>query len=114
MTNAYRGHEYSGREKGLMVIASPEALRALAREIEAGLEKPPPSDTDFGWPHVVAQVNLGAGTSSYPLSFHVESPREIPKTNVPRGNLAFWAFVIMVPFAFVGLGALYVWIKGAF
>ena len=108
-----RAHEYSGREKGLMVIGSAAALQALAREInDRAQQASPPENAD--WASLIATAELGTETQPFKLSFHLDTPRGEPRTNIPRSARAFWLLILMLPFALVGFGSILTWAASGF
>src|SRR4026209_169287 len=108
-----RGHEYAGRENGLMVIASPKAIRDLGAKLSS-FDASSSQAQETNWPREIARANLGPEAEPYSLSFHRESEREVPPRNVPRNTRAFWLLAAMAPLALVGIIAIAKWVAGAF
>ena len=72
-------HAYSGRENGLMIVGDDAALKALGRQLQAGV--PLDERTAPGWPPVVARpevIGPYKDLRKFKLSFHVkgDSPVE--------------------------------------
>jgi hypothetical protein len=81
---------YTGRENGLMVVGSAEALQSLAAEIQARAVAPQEPQVER-WPHQVASTELEVGpfrgSQDWRLSFHVEgvTPAEVAVPLQARG-----------------------------
>jgi hypothetical protein len=112
MTEPYRAHQYSGREEGLMVMASPTALRELGTRLtkfeEAGLTDRP------DWPSEVASINVGSTERPFALSFHVEHSSGRPRSNVPAQPKSVLLLGVGALLAVIGFGTVAKWVIGAF
>ena len=95
-----------------MVIGSPASLQALAREIAVHADLPISNNTT--WPPAIANAELGTDARPFKLSFHVETSRSVPATNVARPTRGFWAILIMLPFALIGAISVLGWAGRAF
>jgi len=112
MTNQdikFRGHEYSGRENGLMIIGSDLAIQELVTQLNGNVKT-----KDTNWPHLLTSINLGTESNPYTLSFHLENDPDIPPTNIPRSTKSFSALLILVPFATLGVWSVVKWVMHAF
>lgn len=104
----FRAHEYTGREKGMMVIGSTTQLQQLSELLKA------PIHTEATeWPTQVTSINIGSESNPYILSFHIENNSNKPLSNIPRSSRSFWVFTILLPFAIIGVLAIINWGKNA-
>jgi hypothetical protein len=95
-----------------MIIGSANALRLIATQLNANLAGSDDIETR-DWPREIARINIGTPEDAYPVSFHLETQRGKPASNVPRSAAAFWVLLGMLPFALIGLLTVAGWIKRA-
>jgi len=98
-------HAYSGRENGLMVVGSKDALQALgAKLIEAKAE---PSARANNWPATVATpqtVGPYTNVSDFSLSFHLEGSASLEQV-VPHVPSRMRGLLNTLVAALAGIGA---------
>jgi hypothetical protein len=97
--------EYRGREQGLMVIGTAEALRALGAQLAAVPERAVSGE----WPDLVASAAVRgpyADTSEYRLSFHIQPAGEVP-LKLPLLGRGPSAFVVVPVLAFALAGVFF-------
>ena len=104
----FRAHEYSGRENGLMVIATSAQLQQLS-----DLLKAPINSETTEWPMHVTSINIGSESNPYILSFHIENNSDKPLSNMPRGYRTLWPLTLLLPFAIIGVIAIINWAQNA-
>ena len=96
MKQEIRVHQYSGKEKGIMVIGSAAALNKLGQELISGTERQPEL-VEKEWPKMIASRELGTAPD-YTISFNIETTRgNIPPTKKESEILktAFFVFAII-------------------
>jgi hypothetical protein len=104
----FRAHEYTGREKGMMVIGTTTQLHQLSELLKA------PINTEaIEWPTQVTSINIGSKSNPYILSFHIENNSNKPLSNIPRCSRSFWLLATLIPLAIVGVLAIINWGKNA-
>ena len=102
---------YAGRENGLMVIGSPEALSELGKQLQTAGER---SDAEgSSWPVEVVSPKTEGPYSDVPefkLSFHTDPASGIPASlDVRRRNLPAPVFLVLVGLAVVGAFTIIRW-----
>jgi hypothetical protein len=112
MTEPYRAHHYSGRENGLMVMASATALRELGARLTK-FEESAPTDRP-NWSAEVTSINVGSAERPFALSFHVEHSSGCPPSNVPAQPKSTWLLGVVALLAVIGMGTVAKWVIGAF
>jgi len=104
----FRAHEYTGREKGMMVIGSATQLQQLSELLKA-----PIHTETTEWPTQVTSINIGSESNPYILSFHIENNSNKPVSNIPRNSSPFWLLATLLPLAVIGVFAIIHWGKNA-
>ena len=105
MKQEIRVHQYSGKEKGIMVIGTATALSELGQELVNKTEKQPEL-AEEEWPKLVASRELGAAPD-YTISFHIETKRgNIPQTKKEPEIVKTTFFI----FAIIGVVATVKWL----
>lgn len=107
-----RAHIYgTGTEDGMMLIGSSGEMRALADRLVQGMSGIQ-ADSGQQWPPEIACCEVDG--TPFKVSFHLESGRGVPPTNVvPRTSTMIW-FWGLVPFALLGLVVAVRWVAHAF
>jgi len=96
MKQEIRVHQYSGKEKGIMVIGTATALNELGQELISRTERQPELVEDE-WPKLIASRELGTAPD-YTISFNIETTRRnIPPTKKESEivKTVFFAFAII-------------------
>jgi hypothetical protein len=102
---------YAGRENGLMVIGSPEALSELGQQLQSAGARSDAEGTS--WPVEVASLKTEGPYSDVPefkLSFHTDPRSGMPASlGVRRRNLPLPVFLVLGALAVVGAFAMIRW-----
>lgn len=101
--NSIHLHAYSGKENGLMVIGSGDALATLGQQLQAAASFPSKTHSQ-NWPAEVAVLVAESPYVDRPdfrVSFHIQR-EPLPKELVQRARSSSGA----IPFLFVGALAL--------
>jgi hypothetical protein len=109
---------YVGRENGLMVVGSREAMTELSGQLSMALASQPEAVTEE-WPPVLvsASVEVGPYTDSknWQVSFHTEgSVASERKALLVRGGPPSWSSLATLALAVVGVVSLVRWAWNAF
>jgi len=109
---------YRGRDSGLMVVGSREAMAELTSRLSGAIAKLPPASTAEWPPELVsAPVQVGPYTDSqhWQVSFHVEGsvPSE-RKALVARSGPPAWLSLVTLALAAVGVVSLLRMVWNAF
>ena len=118
LASSFKLFSYAGRENGLMIVGSREAMQELATKLQAALaSEPVPVTKDWPPELVAATVQLGPYRSSlgYELSLHIEGavPAEMKvplRRKSPPGALV----AALLALAVVGLLSVLEWLKNGF
>jgi hypothetical protein len=109
---------YVGREKGLMVVGSREAMAELSGQLSTALASQPGTVAEEWPPELVsASVQVGPYIDSkfWRVSFHTEgSVASERKALVARSGPSGWLSVATLALAVVGGGSLLRWAWNAF
>ncbi len=102
-----------GREQGLMVIGSADALERLGTQLLAASTVKPIEHIP-AWPPVVAHPTVSGpylGEPTYTLSFNVLREDRLPKSlPLRRRGLPLWFSVVVGLLAIVGAVTIIVWV----
>jgi hypothetical protein len=100
---------YSGREHGLMIIGTPDALRALGARLQSAS-----AASGSEWPtEVITPTTEGpyADVPDFTLSFHVAPLGGLPTSlRLTRMNIAPLAFLVLGTLSVIGLLTTIRWI----
>jgi hypothetical protein len=105
MSQEIRVHQYSGKEKGIMVIGTASALNELGHELVTRTEKHPEL-VEEEWPKLVASRELGTAPD-YAISFHIETTRGNTPSTKKESEILRTVFFV---FAIIGVVATVKWI----
>ena len=109
---------YSGRESGVMIVGSKEALGELASKLNAGLN-PAPENGEKQWPQEIVDAEISIGpyqeSKDWYLSFHIEGSEPAEK-QVPLlpGTIPLKFALVIGGFAILGVISLARWVLNAF
>lgn len=109
---------YMGRENGLMVVGSREAMAELSSQLSVALSSQPDAVTQE-WPPVLVSASVQVGpyidSKSWHVSFHTEgSVASERQALVARGGPSGWLSLTTLVLAAVGAVTLVRWAWNAF
>ena len=99
-------HAYAGRENGLMIIGTAEALSELGRELQA-VASHAPENHPANWPAQIAVLNSASpylDRPDYRVSFHVQTV-PLPEVLQRRSRQAPRTATFLAIAALVAVGA---------
>jgi hypothetical protein len=108
-------HAYSGKDNGLMIVGTSDAMRALAQQLLAASDAATASTSD-DWPKEIARPTvIGPYTDvpDYGLSFHLRGSAPLEKVVPHRRRNMWWPiFLAIAALAATGLATIWLWFLG--